>query len=143
MRGIDHGFYTLSLFGCATLVLLLFRSRRIPDLFFNFIFLFRGGVCPGSSVSESSSGGLVAPSAGTVSSLSRPSVLTTSVTISCPVPFSLSVFACRCRAVCLVDLSSNAVISASTVITSWGSLQVVKSTGFAYSSWGVRSCLRW
>ena len=37
------------------------------------------------------------------------------------------VFACRGRTVCLVGLSSNAVISASTDITSWGTVQVVMS----------------
>ena len=61
------------------------------------------------------------------------------VTISCLVHSSPCVFPCRGRAVCLVGLSSNAVTSASTVITSWGSVQVVKSIGFASSSWGVRS----
>ena len=121
-RRVDDGFYTLSLLGCANHVLLLDRSRRIPALFSNFLFLFRDGVCPGSSVLRSSSGGLVAPSAGTASSLSSPSVLPTSVTISCLVPSSPFVFACRGRAVCLFGLSSNAVISASTVTTSWGPL---------------------
>jgi len=72
-----------------------------------------------------------------------PSVLPTSVTISYLVPSSPCVFACSRRAVCLVSLSSNAVISASAVITFWGSVQVVKSTRFASSSSGVRSCLRW
>ena len=51
--------------------------------FFHFIFLFWNRICPGSSVLGSSSRGLVAPSAGTASSLSSPSVLPTSVTISC------------------------------------------------------------
>jgi len=88
--------------------------------FSNFIFLFRDGVCPGSSVLGSSSGGLVAPSAGTACSLSSPSVLSASVTISCLVPSSPCVFACRGRAVRLVGLSTNVVISASTVITSCG-----------------------
>ena len=37
-RGVDDGSYTLSLLGCATLVLLLVRSRRIPALFSNFYF---------------------------------------------------------------------------------------------------------
>ena len=142
-RGIDDGFYTLSILRCATFVLLLVRSCRIPALFSNFIFLFRDGGCPGSSVLGSSSGGLVAASAGTASSLSSPSVLPTTVTISCLVSSSPCVFACRGRAVFLVGLSSNAVISGSTVITSLGSGQVVMSTGFASSSWGVRSCLRW
>jgi hypothetical protein len=41
-RGFDEGFYTLSLLGCATLVLLLVRSRRIPALFSNFIFFTSG-----------------------------------------------------------------------------------------------------
>ena len=63
---VDDGFYTLSLLGCATLVLLLVRSCCIPAFFFsNFILLFRDRVCPGSSVLVSSSGGLVAPSART------------------------------------------------------------------------------
>ena len=35
-----------SLFGCATLVLLLVRSRRIPTLFSNLIFLFGDGGLP-------------------------------------------------------------------------------------------------
>ena len=127
-------------------VLLFFYSSSVSfvfQLFFsNFIFLFRDGVCAGSSVLGSSSGGLVALSAGTASSLSNPSVLPTSVTISRLVPSSPCVFACRVRAVCLVGQSSNAAISASTVITSWRSVQVVKSTGFASSSWGFRTCLR-
>ena len=78
-------------------------SGRIPALFFNFIFLFRDGVCPGSSVLGSSSGRLFAPSAGTVSSLSSPSVLPPSVTISSLVP-SPCAFACKVREVCLVGL---------------------------------------
>ena len=89
-----------------------------------------------------SRGGGFAPTADNASSMSSPSVLTTSVAVSCLVP-SPCLFACGVRAVCLVGLSSNSVISASTVITSWGSVQVVKPTGFASSSWGVRSCLRW
>jgi len=111
--------------------------------FFQFyLFLFRDGFCRRSSVLVSSFGGLVAPSAGTASSLSSQFVLPTSVTIPCLVP-SPCVFACMGLAVCLVRLTSNSVISASMVITSWGSVQVVKSTGFASSSWGVTSCLRW
>ena len=81
--------------------LLSFYSSSVPVVFqrfFYFIFLFRVGVCPGSSVLESSSGGLVASSACTASSLSSPSVLPTSVTISCLVPSSPCVFACRGRA---------------------------------------------
>jgi len=99
--GVDDGFYTLSLLDCARLVLLLVRSRRIPALFFNFIFLFRDGVCPGSSVLGFSSGGLVTAFAGTASSLSSPSVLPTPVTISCLLPYSPCVLACRVRAGCL------------------------------------------
>ena len=38
-------------------------------------------------------------------------------------------FACRGRTVCLVGLSSNAAISASTDVTSWGTVQVVISAG--------------
>ena len=127
-RGDDDGFYALSSLGCATLVLLLVRSRRIPALFSNFIFLFWYGFYLGSSTVWFSTGGCVAPSAGTASSLSTPSVLPTSVAIYCLMP-SPCVFACRGRAVCLFGLSSNAAISASTVITSWGSIHVVTSAG--------------
>ena len=49
------------------------------------------------------SGRLVAPSASTASSLSSPSVLPTSVTISCLVP-SPCVFTCWGRAVCVVGI---------------------------------------
>ena len=48
------------------------------------------------------------------------------------------------RTICLVGLSSISVISASTVITSWGTVQVVMSAGEGESSsCGDRLCLRW
>ena len=55
--------------------------------------------------------------------------------------FSLSV--CMQGSRSLFGLSSIAVISMSTVITRWRSVQVVKLTGFASSSWRVRSRLHW
>ena len=116
-------------------------STPLLPRFFQFYLFISGWGLSGSSVLGSSIGGLVAPSAGTAFSLSSPSVLPTSVTISCLVHSSLCVFACKGRTVCLVGLSSNAIISTFTVITTWGSVQVVKSTGFASSSWGVSSCL--
>ena len=39
-RGVDDGFYTLSLLGCATLILVLVHSRRIPALFSILSFYF-------------------------------------------------------------------------------------------------------
>ena len=126
-------------------------SRSIPRpfpsyssaFFFNFIFLFRHGVCPGSSVLGFLSGGLVAPSAGTAFSLSSPSELRT-----------LSPFPVRCLLLpaCLHAGIAQSVWFSYRQMPSFlrprlsllgGSVQVVKSTGFASSSWGVRSCLRW
>jgi hypothetical protein len=39
-RGVDDGLYVLCLLGCATLVLLLIRFRRIPALFKILSFYF-------------------------------------------------------------------------------------------------------
>ena len=140
-RGVNDGFYTLCLLGGAILILLLVRCRRIPALLSNFAFLFPDGVCPGSSVLGSLSGGLVAPPRAL-----GPYPVRLYFRLLSPFPvWCLLLPAClHVRVGSLsVGLSSNAVISASTVITSWGSVQVVKSTGFVSSSWGVRSCLSW
>ena len=41
-RGVDEGFYTLSLLGCATPVLLHVRSCPIPAFFFSILCLYFG-----------------------------------------------------------------------------------------------------
>ena len=58
-----------------------------------------------------------------------PSALPRSVAVSCLAPSFPCVFACRCRAVCLVVLSSYAVISASTATTWEVSIPVPPSAG--------------
>lgn len=126
-EGVGERVYTLSLLGCDTLVLLLFRSRIISVLLSNFIFFVFGPHLE-SSVVGTSSGCVVMPSAGTASSLSSPSALPTSVAVSCLAP-SCCVFARSCRAVCLICLSSGAVISASTTIRCEWSIPVAPSEG--------------
>jgi len=102
------------------------RSAPLPFPYY-FIVLFQihllsVWVLSGSFVVGTSPGCVVAPSAGTASSLCSPSALPTSVADSCLAPSSC-VFACSCRAVCLVDLSSDAVISASTTNRCEGSIR--------------------
>jgi len=79
-----------------TLVLLLLISRNTSVLFSSFIFLVLFEPRPGSSVVDSSSGGMVAPPAGTAASLSNPSVFPKSAAVSCLAPsspdFSCAVF---------------------------------------------------
>ena len=127
VRNIIQKTYLSLYIACGNLIVnvnqtVRFEMSNSKDVSVIFLVLFEPR--SGSSVVDSSSGGVVAPPVGTASSLSSPSIIPTFAAVSCLAPSSPRLFVCSGCAFCRFGLSSGAIISTSTN-TTWEGCKVV------------------